>query len=166
MEDELPAAVELIVHPEVVEETVMLDPATMNWPFMLVAVRVLSTIELLLTDLVEMSPFELTTKLEPMLIAPKLAPPVTERDVEVPVVKAKEFNWVPPVTESPPREVALAKVEAPEDKDPREVPPLTERPVVVALAKVVLPVTVRNPLWKVPPWTMRPVPPTTLGVQV
>jgi hypothetical protein len=100
------------------------------------------------------------------LIAPKLAPPVTEREVEVPAVKTNEFNWVPPVTESPPLEVALAKVEAPEERDPREVPPWTVRPVVVALAKVVLPVTVSSPLWKVPPWTMRPVPPTTLGVHV
>jgi hypothetical protein len=91
---------------------------------------------------------------------------VTEREVEVPAVKTNEFNWVPPVTESPPLEVALAKVEAPEERDPREVPPWTVRPVVVALAKVVLPVTVSSPLWKVPPWTMRPVPPTTLGVHV
>ena len=63
---------------------------------------------------------------------PREVPPVTPNEVEVPTVNAKELSWVPPVTLSPPVEVALAKVELADEREPSEVPPVTVNPVVVA----------------------------------
>ena len=107
------------------------------------------------------------------LMAPNWAPPVTPNEVDVPTVKAKEFNWVPPTTLkpavevpvanerepswvppetlNPPVEVALEKVELAADKDPKLDPPETVRPVVVALPLDMFPNVERPETFKVPP---------------
>ena len=117
-----------MVQPEVEEEMEMFEPATMNWPFMLVAVRVLSMMELLLIDLVVTRPLELTTKLEPILMAPKEAPPVTERDVEVAAEavifpKAARPETLREPREAPPVTVSEVVVAEPAEREPRLVPP-------------------------------------------
>ena len=76
------------------------------------------------------------------------------KDVEVPTVKDNEFNWVPPATLNPPLDVALAKVEAPEESDPSDVPPLTVNPVVVALPAEMLLNVERPETLRVPPRTV------------
>ncbi len=72
-------------------------------------------------------------------------------DVDVPTVNANELSWVPPVTLNPPVEVALPKLELPETlREPKEVPPVTVKEVEVPAPKTKEPSNV-------PPLTVNPV---------
>ncbi len=91
-----------------------------------------------------MSPALFTTKLLPILIAPKFAPPVTESDVVVAAPAERELREVPPWTVSPvvvafPKLVLLVTLKA-----PKLAPPVTDKDVDVAFWKLELPLTVRR----------------------
>ena len=95
-------------------------------------------------------PVQEVTVMTPASSEPSLVPPETVSPVVVALPKLvlpKTLiapNWAPPVTPKE-VEVAVVKVAAPAEREPKLVPPETVSPVVVAFWKRELPETVKAP---------------------